>query len=228
MSAFRRVAAVMVTLLLVAPAAASAHSSPKYESIFRSLSPNVPGLRLQVLGSDNQYELINQTGKTVVVYGYKNEPYARVLADGTVEVNQRSPATYLNEDRFATTPVPPSANAAAPPVWKVQDKAGRFTWHDHRMHYMASGLPSQVRDRHKKTKIFDYQIPLSVGGRHVMIEGTLYWRGTPKGMPAVAVISLVVVAAVILSTVALVRRRRRVRSAEPRPDVEPGRVGEAW
>ena len=36
--------------------------------------------------------LRNHTGKTVTIYGYEGEPYARVLANGTAEQNVRSPA----------------------------------------------------------------------------------------------------------------------------------------
>ena len=54
------------------PAAASAHQGdPNYQSVFRGLELNVPGLSLQVLGYDNQYELINKTGKPVTVLGYQ-------------------------------------------------------------------------------------------------------------------------------------------------------------
>ena len=229
MFTFRRSAAVAVALLLLVPAAASAHQgNPNYESLYKGLSPKVPGLHLQVLGYDNQYELINKTGKPVTVLGYEGEPYARVLTDGTVEVNQRSPATYLNEDRYGTTPVPASANPKAPPVWKVEDKTGRFSWHDHRMHFMSKGLPNQVKNKHAKTKIFDYHIPMLVGGQRVVLNGTLFWRGTPKGFPLGALVSLVIVAVVALGGIAAVRRRRRA-PATAAADAEPGpRTKEAW
>ena len=182
-----------------------------------------------MLGYDNQYELINKTGKPVTVLGYQGEPYALILPNGNVELNQRSPATYLNEDRFGTTPVPASANPKAPPVWKIQDKTGRFSWHDHRMHFMSKGVPNQVKDKHAKTKVFDYHIPMLVGGKRVVLNGTLFWRGTPKGFPVAAAVSLVAVAALALAGIALVRRRRR----EPQPaGAETEQVGrqtkEAW
>ena len=48
--------------------------------------------------------LTNHTGETVTVYGYQHEPYARVLADGTVELNTNSPAYYLNQNFFGLIP----------------------------------------------------------------------------------------------------------------------------
>ena len=103
-----------------------------------------------------------------------------MLPNGTVEVNQRSPATYLNEDRFGTTPVPASANAEAQPVWKVQDKTDRLRWHDHRMHFMsrACRTRSRTNTRGPRSSTTD---PILVGEQAVVLTGTLFWRGTPKG-----------------------------------------------
>ena len=106
-----------------------------------------------------------------------------MLGDGTVEVNRRSPATYLNEDRFATTPVPAFAKPGAAPQWEVQDRTGRFIWHDHRMHWMAHTTPPQGHSKNVKTKIFDYRIPVQVGSRRTALTGTLYWVGSPSGFP---------------------------------------------
>lgn len=213
--------ALFVFVLMAAPAAAH-QSSPKFNSVFDGLKPSIPGVKVQVLGFDNQYQLINNTGKTVIVYGYQHEPYGRILPDGTVQVNERSPAYYLNEDRFGTTPVPASANPKAPPLWKQQDKTGRFIWHDHRMHWMAHTVPNQVHDQHKKTKIFDYSIPLSVGGKPTDLTGTLFWRGTPKGAPAGAIAALIALVLAAIAFVVFVRRRRTAgRGSSPKP-VKPG------
>jgi len=205
---------VALLFALIATPAVAHQASPKYISIFDGTSPHVSGLKVEVLGFDNQYQLINNTGKTVVVYGYNHEPYGRMLPDGTVQINQRSPATYLNEDRFATTPVPPSANPRAAPVWKTQDKANRFIWHDHRMHWMAKSMPPQVKDQHKRTTVFHYAIPLSVNGKPVKLTGTLFWRGTPKGIPTGALIAFVVLLVALTSLVLTVRRRRKIEEAD--------------
>ena len=223
MPRFMRAALVATALLAAAAPSASAHQgNPNYRSVLHNGTP-APGVHVEVLGYDNQLELVNTSGKPVVIDGYNGEPYARVLADGTVEVNQRSPATYLNEDRFGTTPVPPSANVHAAPQWKVQDKAGRFVWHDHRMHYMAKGTPTQVKDKTKKTKVFDYAIPIKVGASPLVLHGTLFWNGTGGGFPVAATASLAILVVVALLAVGIVRRRRRGPvTSSPRP------AKEAW
>ena len=218
-------AALLAAALLAAsaPSAGAHQGNPNYRSVLHGGTP-APGVHVEVLGYDNELELVNSSSKPVVIYGYDDEPYARVLADGTVQVNQRSPALYLNEDRFGTTPVPPSASAKAAPQWKLQDKAGRFVWHDHRMHYMAKGVPAQVKDKAKKTKIFDYAIPIQVGSTGDMsLHGTLFWIGSGSGFPVGAVASLVVVALLGILAIALVRRRRR---GEPTVTTRPAE--EAW
>jgi hypothetical protein len=215
MSRFLRATLFVIPLLALMAPQAAAHGSPKYKSVFDGIKPSIPGLKVQVLGFDNQYELVDKSGKIVVVYGYNHEPYARIRSDGTVEVNQHSPALYLNEDRFGTSSVPASASPKAAPLWKVQDKTGRFVWHDHRMHWMAHTVPPEVSDQHKKTKIFDYAIPLSVNGRPAKLTGTLYWIGTPKGAPTGAIVALIAIGVLAIAFVLFVRRRRRMGPSAP-------------
>jgi hypothetical protein len=231
MSRSLRAALCALFLLALTAAPAAAHETPKYASVYTGTTPAEPGIRVQVLGFDNQYELIDRTGKMVVVYGYQGEPYGRVLPDGTVQVNVRSPAYYLNQDRFGTTPVPRSASPKAAPVWKYEDKTGRFIWHDHRMHWMAHSLPNQVKDQHKRTKIFDYSIPLSVNGKQAKLTGTLFWRGTPKGAPTGAIVALVALVLVSAAFVVVIRRRRSRPAAAPSPALGARRDthdAEAW
>ena len=101
----------------------------------------MPGLSVQVLEFADRLMLTNHTGKTVTIYGYQGEPYARVLANGTAEQNERSPATYLNTTFYGNVTVPASASPSAPPQWTVVDRTGQFEWHDHRIHWKSPLLP---------------------------------------------------------------------------------------
>lgn len=163
-----------------------------------------------MLGFDQNLQLTNRTGKPVLILGYEKEPYARVLPDGTVQENENSPARYLNSDRYGTSTPPPTAGAGKPVRWRTLDRSGRFTWHDHRMHWMSNQPPPAVTDRAKRTKIFDYTVPLEVGDRPAAIHGTLWWVGRTGGaMPAWAIASLVAVALGAPAAVFATRRRRR-------------------
>jgi hypothetical protein len=206
----RLLAAMSALVALVfAPAALAHQGNPNYRSVIDRVSPNVSGLRLQVLNLDDRLELQNTTGKTVTVSGYQGEPYARLLGDGTVEVNRNSPAYYLNGDRTSTGKVPANAKAGAAPSWQIVDRAGRFQWHDHRIHWMSTIPPKQVTDKSKRTKVFDWKVPVQVGSTKGSVDGTLFWAGTADGgAPVGAIAGLGAIALLGLGAVVVVRRRR--------------------
>jgi hypothetical protein len=191
-------------------------SSYHYRTYITRVVPNVPGLSLHVLEFADRLMLDNHTGKTVTVYGYQNEPYARVLANSTVEVNTSSPAYYLNQSFYGEVAVPASASPSATPRWSVLDRTGEFEWHDHRIHWMSPLLPPEVKDQGKRTKIFEWQVPIRVGAQPATIEGQLFWvpeEGTKT--PAAAIAALAAIVAIGLALVLVVRRRRR--GAPPTP-----------
>jgi hypothetical protein len=193
---------------------ATAHQgNPNYRSEVNGIEPPVPGLSAQVLNYDADMLLTNDSNKTVVVEGYEGEPYLRFAPDGTVEANVNSPAYYLNTDRYGTTPVPASADPDADPDWKVVGGTGEFQWHDHRSHYMSTETPPQVTDPGRRTKIFDYEIPLHVDGKPAAIDGTLFWVGS-SGFPILPFIGLGVIALGSVILVVAVRRRRAAGAAE--------------
>lgn len=201
---------LLAAAALLALGAPVAQANPAYRSEIGRIQPAQAGLELQVLGFDQNLQLVNRTGKVVVVRGYEDEPYARILPDGTVQVNRNSPATYLNEDRFGTTKPPATAGADRPVAWRTVTRNGRFVWHDHRMHWMNATTPPAVTDTAKRTKVFDYAIPMTVGDRPTTVHGTLWWVGLPGGgMPAGAIVALVVLTLGAVVLVVVVRRRRR-------------------
>lgn len=226
-----RVLALAVLAAALCASAAEAHlGNSNYRDVIDRLTPSVPGVSVQVLNFDNNLELDNHSGRTVVIYGYTGDQYARLLADGTVQVNQHSPAFYLNDDRYATTVVPPSANAKAAPQWVTIDRTGRFEWHDHRIHLFTTATPKIVTNKAKTTKIFAWTVPITVGGQPGAIAGTLFWHGQSSGFPIWALASLIAViagAAVILARA----KRRQAQTADigdEDEDAPAPRVREAW
>ena len=224
-------AAAILTLiatmaLALAPGSALGHAgNPNFRSSLRSMQPATPGVHVEILNYDDRLLLVNRSGRDILVVGYDREPYARVLADGTVQVNKTSPSYYLNEDRFAKVTVPPQANAKATPQWSTLNKSGRFEWHDHRIHWMSKSLPPQVKDKSKQTKIFDWRVPIEVGNRRGSLAGTLYWKPESGGLPAWALIALAAFVIAGIGFVEVVRRRRRQASEVP---ARRTKRGDAW
>jgi hypothetical protein len=198
-------------------------SNYDYRSTITAVVPSVPGLQLEVLEFADRLVLRNHTGKTVTVYGYQHEPYARVLADGEVQVNTTSPAYFLNQNFYGDVNVPSYATATTTPHWEAVDRTGELEWHDHRIHWMSPVLPPEVKDKSKRTKIFDWQVPIAVGTEPATIDGQLYWvpeEGTKT--PTAAIVVLVVIVLAGIAFVAYVRRRRR---SSPPPAPSPREAG---
>ena len=227
----KRVLALAALAVALGASVVEAHlGNSNYRDVIDLVTPAVPGVSVQILNFDNNLEVDNRSGKVVVIYGYTGDRYAQLLADGTVQVNQNSPAFYLNQDRYATAVVPPRANARAVPRWVTLDKTGRFEWHDHRIHLFTTATPTVVKDKAKTTKIFAWSVPITVGGQAGAIAGTLFWHGQSNGFPIWALISLI---AVVVGGAWIVARarRRRAQTADPvgeDSDAPPPRVREAW
>jgi hypothetical protein len=231
MSRLRAVAAGVALLALLAVPSADAHQgNPNYRSVISGVVPNTPGVKIQVLNFDDRLQLDNRTGKTVTVQGYQQEPYLRLMKDGTVEVNRNSPAYYLNNDRTSTGKVPANAKPGATPDWKVVDRTGSYQWHDHRIHWMSAIPPKQVTDKSKRTKVFDWKVPMQVGTQKTAVTGTLFWQPKPGGgIPTAALIGLVVLALAGLGAVFVVRRRRGEFDDVDEPRESGAHAGtEAW
>jgi hypothetical protein len=101
--------------------------------------------------------------------------------------NYRSVVDSITPAVKGVTVVPASVDPKAPPQWSVVDRTARLEWHDHRMHWMSRSPPPAVKDNSKRTKVFDYAIPLQVGDQPASIRGTLFWQpdeggGAPVGM----------------------------------------------
>ena len=211
-------ATAAVLLLAGAPLAAAHQGNPNMRSAVTAITPETDGLTVTVLNNDDRLELHNTSGKDVVIEGYSGEPYARVLGDGTVAVNTNSEAYYLNDDRYGDVKVP--AGLASEPRWKELSRSGRFEWHDHRMHWMSKSKPPQVSDEDAKAHIFDWKVPITVGGAQGRIDGTLDWVPLPGGgLPTGLIWGSAIVLILLCIGVFAIRRRR---------DAGPGEPAEAW
>jgi hypothetical protein len=212
-------------VLLGAAAAAQAHQgNPNYRSVVTKVTPTTKDLRLSVLNFDDRLLMENFSGKPVVIMGYDDKPYARVLADRTVQVNTNSPAYYLNGDRTASATVPKGLPAA--PSWKTESRSGRFEWHDHRMHWMGTQDPPQLKNKSKRTHIDDWRVPITVGGTPGKISGTLTW--VPISGGSVPIGSIAGITALLIAGCLGVFAVRRRRMPEDERTERPEAPVEAW
>ncbi len=170
---------------LVAPAApASAHGgdapeSTAYRTTVTGITPAMAGLRVRTVEAGARLELTNDTGRTVEVLGYAGEPYLEVRPDGTYE-NVNSPATYVNRTLAGDTPVPATADPAAPPQWRRVSSATTVKWHDRRTHWTGDRLPPAAAAEPSRThRLRDWAVPLREQTRTFEIRGTLDYLPPP-------------------------------------------------
>ena len=207
-------AAAAALLLAGAPLAAAHRGNPNMRSEVTAITPETDGVTVTVLNNDDRLELHNTSGKDVVIAGYEDEPYARVLGDGTVEVNTNSEAYHLNDDRYGDVKVP--ADLGSEPKWKRLSKTGRFEWHDHRMHWMSQSRPPQVKDEGTETHIFDWKVPITIAGAQGRIDGTLDWVPLPGGgLPTGLIWGTAAVLILLCIGVIVLRRRDAGPGGEP-------------
>jgi hypothetical protein len=179
----RKLFAVAGAALVLAPTALG-HGPPGggvgYVSSFSALDPQVVGVFIRVLGGDDRLQLVNYSGKTVVVMGYEGEPFLRFTPNGVYE-NLRSPATYQSRVRNpAQVDVPVSADPKAAPVWRKATAGSTFAWHDHRIHWLKPELPAVMQEHPDETHlIFRWRVPATADGKRFAISGFLGYRPPP-------------------------------------------------
>lgn len=199
------VAAVVTVAALAVPAqTALAHGGSGIDLTddYRTRVTEVPaidGLAARAIGLDGTIELSWHGAGTLIVTGYQGEPYLR-FDDSGVSRNLRSPATYLNEDRYATTPVPADADPDATPQWQQLDTQPRWQWHDHRTHWMNPEPPPTVQADPNRTHVIypRWEVALLVDGKPAAIVGDLAWAPPPPLLGWIALTLLGTLAAATL------------------------------
>jgi hypothetical protein len=209
----KRVCLILALLLCNAiPAAAHGGGDSAYRSVIRQVTP-AAGFTVTVVDRDDRLQLTRTGDGEVIVYGYEQEPYLRFAADGVFR-NERSPATYLNEDRLGNVALPATADAKAQPEWTKVVAGTTYDWHDHRIHWMGTEPPPAVqRAGDREQKVFDWSVPLAVAGAAGAIDGELDYRPVDGSLwPAIFVggAVLLLVAALLVTLI----RQRLHRTAD--------------
>jgi hypothetical protein len=178
-----------VALLVVgaAPASADPARPTNYRSEVTHLEPATEAVRVDVIGGDSFLRIDVEPGHEVVILGYSGEPYVRILGDGTVEQNERSPAVQLNTDRYgrvgSQNDLSDEDIRAMEPEWRQVGEDGTFVWHDHNSHWMSTSLPPQLQGRESGVVFDDWVVPIVVDGVSTEVHGTLVRDAPPSVLP---------------------------------------------
>ena len=171
-----RVLAVLAAILILGalPAAARAHGPlAPYASAYLARVGTAPaGIDAKVVDGDQSMWLRAPAADTVLVFDYRGAPYLRFSTAG-VAVNHSSPMFYLNQNP-AQTP-PPGLGPATPPRWQRVTSAHEYTWHDGRLHALAT-----VALQPGTPFVGTWRIPIAVNGSRTAISGGLRHADNPS------------------------------------------------
>ncbi len=187
------VAAGIVALIMASgtrPAAAHASAgqgATNWVTTTKGLIPAVPGITVRVVDKGEHLEIHGSPNRTIMVLGYKGEPYARIDRDG-VWLNRRSPAEFMNRFSIAPPRIPKTFDATAAPVWRRVGRSQTFRWHDHRTHHMNNDLQHE------------WHVPVTIDGTPAKISGWVLFvePSTPTAAILVGVIGLGLCTAALL------------------------------
>jgi hypothetical protein len=166
--AARALASLAVALVLGAvPAAAQAHGpiAPYATSYLARVASAPAGIGAKVLDGDQRMWLSVRPAGLVIVLDYRGAPYLRFSRAG-VAVNRNSAMFFLNQNPAQTPPA--GLRPATPPGWQTVTTAHEYSWHDGRLHALAT-----VALQPGTSYVGTWRIPISVGGRRTAISGGL-------------------------------------------------------
>ena len=177
-------ASLAIVMLTASPALADPAEPTNYESTVLALTPSTNVAVFEVVGGDSFLQVTVLPGHEVLIPGYFDEPYLRIDADGSVWLNEDSPAAYINLDRYGQADIPDDVDGEGEPRWRQVGTNGVYAWHDHRSHWMSPDLPPVVAGDQRQV-VFPWEIPVVVDGRETTIEGELVWIPSKSPIPGV-------------------------------------------
>lgn len=172
---------VVLSFVLASPAFADPAGPTDYLSEVTAVEPPTSTIEASILGGDSFLQLRVEAGTEVVVIGYRGEEYLWFRSDGSVWENQNSPSKYVNDDRFGGGVIPSNAAPDADPDWVEVGGGGRWSWHDHRAHWMQEVRPF---GQSEGDQILEAVVPLRVDGADVDVTVISTWMPAPSPIPA--------------------------------------------
>jgi hypothetical protein len=185
-SLLQRLVVVTVAVIGVVAVPGVAHADPAgptdYRTTITSIEPATDAIDVDVVGGDAFLRIAVAPGHEVIILGYDAEPYLRILADGVIEQNRRSFATYYNEERYGRTDVPDIVDNDAEPDWEPVGVGGVWAWHDHRAHWMGNEPPIGLEPGESLPPQI---VPIVVDGVPVEIAVRITLEAAPSLVPVV-------------------------------------------
>ncbi|WP_432976341.1 hypothetical protein [Dactylosporangium sp. CA-233914] len=172
---------VLGVLLYGGPVSAHGADAPVAVGyVVRVESVSVPGVSVRAVEGGARLELVNRSGREVVVLGLQGEEFLRVTGDGVAE-NRRSPTWFSSRTISGSAA---GGDAAAAPEWHRIADEPRVRWHDER----ARELPAR-----------SWSVPLLVDQReNGIVRGSIvaapgpaigwWWAGGVLGAVGVALL----------------------------------------
>ena len=162
----RLVLVLAIAFTIVCSSATTASSLSLYATNWRSsiisIAPATNAVAVKVFNGGEAIQLTTEPGHTVLIAGYRNEPYLRVTETGAVQANLKSPTWRSNKSATGSGAIPDSADPAAEPEWRTVGNNGSVVWHDHRIHAMP-GVTTGT----------DWTVLVTVDGMPLVIRGQL-------------------------------------------------------
>ena len=188
MHAYLRVGALTALVLALAAQTAIAHEgNPNFRSEIHGLEPPYPASRSRSSTSttacscETKATAWSWLRATKASHTSGSSPMERSRSTRT---RRPSTSTRIASRRPRS---PTSADASAPPDWRVANESGQYAWHDHRAHYMAQRYAAAGHRRVERTEGLRLRDP-AAGRRPARGgAGTLVWVGEDDGCPLAAV-----------------------------------------
>ncbi len=165
---------IVLLVLMAAPALADPAVPTNYSSVVTVIEPIPTGVTIEVVGGDAFLSVAAAPGNRVEVPGYFGEPYLRIDESGAVWINTKSPARYINQDRFGLTVIPLTVDVRADAEWEQVGSGGRFAWHDHRIHWMSPDRPPTIAGDHAEV-VFPWKLTITINNLETEVRGELLW-----------------------------------------------------
>lgn len=209
--------AVATFLSVVGVAGAHAGGSKDYLSVFKGVEPDDLPVKVTIKDRDDRIRIENLGTETLIIEGYDDDafdPYVRI-EPGQAFVNRMNRAYYENKGRYGA-PVPEAVKRGGAPKWQSAGRVPFYTFHDHRIHWMARTPPGSVDTKKGgRQKVYDWEITVRYGDEPGAIKGTLYYTGGKSARRTWIVWAVTALALLaLLSAVLIERRRRRSRKVE--------------